>query len=427
MGLETATYISDLVPTNPVLGDPVSAGDDHIRLIKQAIKTTFPNITGAMNASHSELNYLVGVTSAIQTQLDTKAAAAHTHTESEIIDGGIFPRVGATESITGTWTFANLATFDGGLETTNIVQQKTGAATTIRQYGINLDWNANQRRWFEEIGPSYWGVFTTDDGVSLSRAAVVANRNGYAITNIAYGNNVDNPQHLFFGPVYGMYGFLELQGTEPSVRLYESDAPGDEKYWRTVTSGGNFYLQALSDNLSTINTPLQINRSGVTIDSITLIGTAVSFSCSTLQVNGNTIWHSSNDGPGSGLDADTVDGLEPTSGSFTVYLRTVDNGTILTSGTAYWKKFNNVVSLSVPTLMTTNATQSVVLDGLPAAIQATFNQYLTSPGRNDTSYINVCLHLYSGVDYIDLSADANTPFASTGTKGIYATTFSYIV
>lgn len=56
MGLETGTYISDLVVTNPTSSDPKSAGDDHLRLLKSTIKTTFPNITGAMTKTHTELN-----------------------------------------------------------------------------------------------------------------------------------------------------------------------------------------------------------------------------------------------------------------------------------------------------------------------------------------------------------------------------------
>lgn len=45
MGLETGTYISDLVTTNPISGDSKSVGDDHLRLIKSVLKTTFPNAT----------------------------------------------------------------------------------------------------------------------------------------------------------------------------------------------------------------------------------------------------------------------------------------------------------------------------------------------------------------------------------------------
>lgn len=44
MGLETGTYVDDLVTTNPVgTSDPKSQGDDHLRLIKSVLKATFPN------------------------------------------------------------------------------------------------------------------------------------------------------------------------------------------------------------------------------------------------------------------------------------------------------------------------------------------------------------------------------------------------
>lgn len=48
MGLETGNYISDLVPTNPTPGDPKSAGDDHVRLLKAALLNCFPGFTGVV-------------------------------------------------------------------------------------------------------------------------------------------------------------------------------------------------------------------------------------------------------------------------------------------------------------------------------------------------------------------------------------------
>lgn len=47
MGLESATYVNDLNSSNPVSGDNVSQGDDHIRLMKAALKATFPNASKA--------------------------------------------------------------------------------------------------------------------------------------------------------------------------------------------------------------------------------------------------------------------------------------------------------------------------------------------------------------------------------------------
>lgn len=42
MGLETGSFVSDLVSTNPVVGDDVAQGDDHIRLLKTLLKATLP-------------------------------------------------------------------------------------------------------------------------------------------------------------------------------------------------------------------------------------------------------------------------------------------------------------------------------------------------------------------------------------------------
>ena len=62
MGLETGTYIDSLNSSNPTASDAVSQGDDHLRLIKSTVKATFPNLSNAVTATHTELNLLDGVT-----------------------------------------------------------------------------------------------------------------------------------------------------------------------------------------------------------------------------------------------------------------------------------------------------------------------------------------------------------------------------
>ena len=58
MALESATYINQLVPFNPVGSDPKGQGDDHIRMIKQVLKNTFPNIAAPVLANEANLNYI---------------------------------------------------------------------------------------------------------------------------------------------------------------------------------------------------------------------------------------------------------------------------------------------------------------------------------------------------------------------------------
>ena len=43
MALESADWVPQLVSTNPVVGDPVGEGDDHLRMLKTVLKNSFPS------------------------------------------------------------------------------------------------------------------------------------------------------------------------------------------------------------------------------------------------------------------------------------------------------------------------------------------------------------------------------------------------
>ena len=43
MAVESATWVTQLVSTNPVVGDPVGEGDDHLRMLKTVLKNSFPS------------------------------------------------------------------------------------------------------------------------------------------------------------------------------------------------------------------------------------------------------------------------------------------------------------------------------------------------------------------------------------------------
>ena len=58
MTLETANYIDGLNQSYPEGTAKKSKGDDHLRLIKDVLKNSFPNISGAVTPSHTEINRL---------------------------------------------------------------------------------------------------------------------------------------------------------------------------------------------------------------------------------------------------------------------------------------------------------------------------------------------------------------------------------
>lgn len=69
MPLETASFINGLDATNPAAGDTVGQADDHIRLIKATVKASFPNVTGAVTPTHTEINGYNGRIGTLETGL----------------------------------------------------------------------------------------------------------------------------------------------------------------------------------------------------------------------------------------------------------------------------------------------------------------------------------------------------------------------
>jgi len=43
MSLETASWVTQLNSSNPTASDPVSEGDDHLRMVKTVLKNSFPS------------------------------------------------------------------------------------------------------------------------------------------------------------------------------------------------------------------------------------------------------------------------------------------------------------------------------------------------------------------------------------------------
>lgn len=144
MTVEAAGFITDIDPTQPVGTDGKNEGDNHLRNFKSSVQSSLPNISGAVTATHTELNnldgytgntndlnilsgaaaggltaaellYVAGTTSDIQTQLDARAALA-------------------SPALTGNPTAPTQATGDNdtSIATTAFVQQELTADNALR-------------------------------------------------------------------------------------------------------------------------------------------------------------------------------------------------------------------------------------------------------------------------------------------------------
>lgn len=61
MPIEAANFIKDLVVANPSGSDQIAELDNHIRLIKQVLKNSFPNLDAAVSGNASSLNATVPI------------------------------------------------------------------------------------------------------------------------------------------------------------------------------------------------------------------------------------------------------------------------------------------------------------------------------------------------------------------------------
>jgi hypothetical protein len=99
MGLEIAEFIHELNEEWPTPEGWRREGDDHFRLIKGAIKRTFPNVEGEVTLSHTQLNSLLQYVADVEGGLIS--------TLSLFPAGGIILWSGTINAIPTGWTLCN--------------------------------------------------------------------------------------------------------------------------------------------------------------------------------------------------------------------------------------------------------------------------------------------------------------------------------
>lgn len=193
MGLEATTFISGLDSANPLATDPKSQGDDHLRLIKSAVKASFPGITGAVTATHTELNALAGFTGAV-----ASTTAVQTLTNKTLTTPALgTPGSGVLTNCTGTAAglTAGIATVANGLKfSTTTVAVSASAAPSSGQ--VLTASSATAAAW---ATPSA-GVLFANNGASNVTAAwqliSTSSETGLALGESAASTNGSGSQTL---------------------------------------------------------------------------------------------------------------------------------------------------------------------------------------------------------------------------------------
>ena len=205
---------------------------------------------------------------------------------------------------------------------------------------------------------------------------------------------------------------VKISAAETNIYMQETDAAADEQYWRIVTSGGDFFLQTRDDSLGAGASALRINRTGTTVDSITFAGTQINLTCTSAAVNGDL----------------AVDGAITCTdkGNFTMELATDSTGgSVLASGTAYWKRVGGVVTMRMPYLAATTTGTTLYLRGIPSACQptltGTYYQCPLVPGKINGADGAIQIDIYEGTAYWLLEGITAAFAGGSNTKGIGVT------
>lgn len=124
MALESATYVSGLVTTNPSGSDSISQGDDHLRLIKTVLKNTFPNVSTATTPLVSVSHDIETTTSTFRsdTYIDTGWSITH---DKQSTTSTLYVKVDGMNDVFSAWdgsgshqyTYIRLANSSGTLIT----------------------------------------------------------------------------------------------------------------------------------------------------------------------------------------------------------------------------------------------------------------------------------------------------------------------
>lgn len=266
-GLETGTYISDLVVTNPTGSDHYSTADDHIRLLKSTIKNTFPNIDGAMTLTDEQLNTDLGRLSLSNLFSDTGSATTTLSVQDPVAQFSL-RETGATAN-EGNW----LLRADGDVlcvHTANDAAPTSAVASPICVSG--------------RTGTTVDSLTLTATSTTLSGAATTTGQHNLTRNRTASGEHA-----------------ALLSAANISLGFAETGVAADNARWSISVNNEHFELYVLNDTEASGTAWLTTERTGTTVDSINLQAAAV-------QANGSLIWNAGNDGAGSGLDADLLDG-----------------------------------------------------------------------------------------------------------------------
>lgn len=241
MALETATFISQLVATNPVgATDPKSQGDDHIRMLKAVLQAQFPNLgAAAVTATAARL--------------------------SAVINAGDNISFTGANSFSGTQSVTQVASGAG------IGWQWISALPGF--WFVENDVNADTQQWRVSANGNALKVqvsndarSTLSDAISIARSSTI---NVTAVTSITFGNATDNPTYTFSGSGSATFNGQAIHNGpgifNSGANIVVNNSGGAANAKNTlITAGAGFNVASATDAAPTtvVTTALSFGRTG---------------------------------------------------------------------------------------------------------------------------------------------------------------------
>lgn len=228
MPLETAQYVSDLQPNNPATTDAASQGDDHIRLIKSALKNSFPNIDAPVASTPDEID-AVANTKQFNAQDGSAAAPSHGYAADAT--------VGFYRSSTGHQTIVGRLLGNGAVP--------VGSLADFPKEPPNLAKNgvSGFHEWVECDGSQYNISDYPDLGAFLGNTF-----GGDGITTFCVPNLVDTGRYRRARSSTVAAGSYQTNTFKTHVHAIHEDLEGGHSHVITVSDPGHNHAVSPSNN-----------------------------------------------------------------------------------------------------------------------------------------------------------------------------------
>lgn len=192
MSLESATYIADLVDTNPTNNDTKGQGDNHLRMIKRVSQLSFPNIAGEVTPTHTQINYLKGITTGVQAHLDDLSA-----------------------SVTGISQTIDTLSLSYSVVSQRLDTLSASLSVSQQNYGLKLDASATIL-----YGPSGWtATYAQSADVSLGLISKYTVTHNMGLSSYAVSGNLISPtvQTVYFRKVQRFSNYFTFTVTSTTA------------------------------------------------------------------------------------------------------------------------------------------------------------------------------------------------------------------